>query len=477
MGACTRISTFSGTPASGDVGTISVKVIASDGVATVSDTFDLVIKEPNHAPTVANPIADQNATEDQDFGFTFAANVFSDADGDALSYSATLEDGSSLPSWLSFDAATRTFSGTPVNDNVGSINVKVTASDGKLTATDVFTINTANTNDGPTVDHPISDQAVVLGDDFNFAFAANVFGDVDVGDTLTYSATLEDGGSLPSWLHFDAASRTFSGTPASGDVGPISVKVTASDGDASVTDVFAIDVLSGNHAPTGLVLDNHSVWENSAGGTLVGNLTATDPDTGDSLTYSIDDPSGNFVIVGTALEVANGATLDYETKQHYTVTIRATDEGGLFVETDFIIDIGDLVTVINGHSYGETLVGTIGQDRIRGLGGNDKLKGLAGSDKLDGGKGNDQMAGGGDADTFVFGKRYGTDKISDFNTGLFSHDDVDLSKAVGIGSFRDLVKHHVEGHHGSLYIDADDGSTLILAHTTARDLDKGMFIF
>ncbi len=44
--------------------------------------------------------------------------------------------------------------------------------------------------------------------------ASNTFSDVDVGDTLTYSATLADGTPLPSWLSFDAATQTFSGRQA-----------------------------------------------------------------------------------------------------------------------------------------------------------------------------------------------------------------------------------------------------------------------
>ena len=45
------------------------------------------------------------------------------------------------------------------------------------------------------------------------------FSDVDVGDTLTLSATLADGSPLPAWLSFDPATQTFSGTPLNDDVG------------------------------------------------------------------------------------------------------------------------------------------------------------------------------------------------------------------------------------------------------------------
>src|SRR5439155_25409314 len=103
----------------------------TDGVAVpVATTASLDITPGNDAPTVAHPIADQNATQGNLFTFQFAGNTFNDVDtGDTLSYAATQSDGTSLPSWLVLDTATRTFSGTPANGDVGTIAVKVTASD------------------------------------------------------------------------------------------------------------------------------------------------------------------------------------------------------------------------------------------------------------------------------------------------------------------------------------------------------------
>ena len=49
-------------------------------------------------------------------------------------------------------------------------------------------------------------------------------------DGVTYAATLTDGSALSTvWLTFDPATRTFGGTPASGDVGTLSVRATATD--------------------------------------------------------------------------------------------------------------------------------------------------------------------------------------------------------------------------------------------------------
>ncbi len=65
----------------------------------------------------------------------------------------------------------------------------------------------------PDGSHAIANQSVNEDSALNFQVPSNTFSDVDVGDTLTYSATLADGTALPSWLSFDAATQTFSGTP------------------------------------------------------------------------------------------------------------------------------------------------------------------------------------------------------------------------------------------------------------------------
>lgn len=103
------------------------------------------------APTVANPIANQNAVEDAAFNFQFAANTFSDADlGDTLTYNAQLAGGGALPAWLSFDPVTRTFSGTPTNSDVGTVSIDVIADDGNGgSVTDMFDIIVASAQ-GPS---------------------------------------------------------------------------------------------------------------------------------------------------------------------------------------------------------------------------------------------------------------------------------------------------------------------------------------
>ena len=196
----------------------------------------------NTAPTVATVIPDQTATAATAFSYAFPATTFSDADGDTLTYTATKADGTALPSWLSFSASTRTFSGTPQAADVETVSVKVTASDGSASVSDTFDIVvSAAANTAPTVATVIPDQTATAATAFSYAFPATTFSDAN-GDTLTYTATQADGTALPSWLSFSASTRTFSGTPQAADVATVSVKVTASDGSASVSDTFDIVV-------------------------------------------------------------------------------------------------------------------------------------------------------------------------------------------------------------------------------------------
>ena len=95
----------------------------------------------NHAPVVATPLLDQNATENTAFSYVVPATSFTDPDNDSLSYTASLADGSALPDWLTFDAASRTFSGTPHSTASGTYSVKITATDGSnANVSDSFTL-------------------------------------------------------------------------------------------------------------------------------------------------------------------------------------------------------------------------------------------------------------------------------------------------------------------------------------------------
>ncbi|MBA1244267.1 putative Ig domain-containing protein [Pseudomonas japonica] len=471
----------------------------------------------NHAPVVAAPLADQSATETSPFSYTIPAGAFTDADNDTLTFTATLADGSALPAWLKFDAATRTFSGTPDSNAAGNFNVTVTANDGKagsvadtfalavqdtpaapdttpkvitgtsgkdalvggagddvliggagsdtltggagadtfrftsvtdsyrtastsyadtitdftvgvdkidlsglgytglgngyngtlllqysasanktyiknydadasgqrlelgltgnlvgtLTASDFILNATPPVNHAPVVAAPLADQSAKEATPFSYVIPATSFTDAD-NDTLTFIATLADGSALPSWLTFDASTRTFSGTPDLNAAGTFNVTVTASDGKSgTITDTFTLAV-------------------------------EDTPDT------------GNKVITGTSGK-----------------------------------------DTLTGTAANEQLLGLAGVDTLNGAGGNDILVGGAGADNLTGGTGADIFRFTNLTDSYRSATTSYSDLITDFDV---SQDRLDLA---GLG-FKGLGN----GYNGTLLVqyNSSNGRTYLKSY-------------
>ncbi|MDX1253220.1 MAG: putative Ig domain-containing protein, partial [Gammaproteobacteria bacterium] len=270
--------TLHGTPGNDDVGEFDVIVQGFDMLgASAFHSFRVRVANTNDAPEITTLITDQQATEDASFSFTVPERTFRDVDaGDALTFSATQADGTALPAWLSFDAASRTFSGLPGNGDVGNVSLRIWAADlAGAQASQTFNVAVANVNDAPQAGVTLTDQAARMGSPFAWQLPQGAFVDIDAGDTLTYSARLADGTALPQWLSFDAATGVFSGTPAT--TGRYDIQVTASDlAGARVSQSFALDVAGGNLPPvtsqdTASVIEDRKllVW---------GNVLANDAD-------------------------------------------------------------------------------------------------------------------------------------------------------------------------------------------------------
>ncbi|NCR22877.1 MAG: Ig family protein, partial [Microcystis aeruginosa L111-01] len=113
----------------------------------VDDTLVVTVNPVNDAPTLQQEIANQTATENQPFSFTIPSNTFNDVDGDTLTY--TLATETVLPSGITFNPTTRTFSGTPSDTASGIYNLTVIASDSAgETADDSFSLNVLNAVNG-----------------------------------------------------------------------------------------------------------------------------------------------------------------------------------------------------------------------------------------------------------------------------------------------------------------------------------------
>ncbi|MDQ8199450.1 putative Ig domain-containing protein, partial [Pelagicoccus enzymogenes] len=283
---------LSGTPTNADVGEITILLSASDGEATTSKSFSLYIENTNDGPVVTTNIADQSIDEDNEFSLDISENFADEDIGDSLTFSATLEDGSPLPNWISIDSESGQLSGTPRGTDVGELSIVVTASDGEASVSDTFTLTIENTNDGPVVTHAISDQSVDEDSAFSLDLSSN-FADQDIGDTLTYTATLANGDPLPAWLILDPASGQISGTPGNSDVGEIEITVTASDGEASVSDSFTLSVENTNDGPTVTTSINDTTTKEDNAFTLDTSNNFHDPDLSDTLSYTATLENGD----------------------------------------------------------------------------------------------------------------------------------------------------------------------------------------
>jgi len=77
---------------------------------------------------------------------------------------------------------------------------------------------------------------------------------------------------------------------------------------------------------------------------------------------------------------------------------------------------GDGDDTLSGGSGDDVLYGEYGNNQLRGDDGNDSLYGSYGEDTLDGGAGNDRLEGSYGNDTYVFGRGYGQDVISEYDS-------------------------------------------------------------
>lgn len=181
-----------------------------------------------------------------------------------------------------------------------------------------------------------------------------------------------------------------------------------SQGIRHLTDANGMHVLQ----PVVPLLSAAKAQEGAATGTAVGDLTATDPNPGDGLSFSlVDSAGGRFKIVGNQIQVANGVLLDYEQAASHTIVVRATDAGGLVTDTSFTISLDDVAA--------ETLTGTSASEVLKGGAGKDAFSGAGGDDRLWGGLGHDTLAGGTGRDAFVFdtkpSRSANRDTIGDFS--------------------------------------------------------------
>ena len=233
-----------------------------------------------------------------------------------------------------------------------SVALTVTVTDaGGLTGTADVAVTVVNVDEAPSA--PMvrnADSLSVAENDAGVSVTSLADSTDPEGDAITYTVDddrfevtsgqvlkLKDGVSLD---HEDGAS--------------VELTLTASDpaGNESATTTVTVAVTDVNEAPS-ITASGGSVDENAAGAPIAGaNVSATDPDDGDTQKFTTDND--DFEVVAGALKLVDGASLNYEDGESVTVKVTVEDSDGLSDSADVTVTVGDV---------NEDPSITLGQDR------------------------------------------------------------------------------------------------------------------
>uniref|UniRef100_UPI00055C32DF putative Ig domain-containing protein n=1 Tax=Stenoxybacter acetivorans TaxID=422441 RepID=UPI00055C32DF len=381
----------------------NIEVLAIDPSGEqAAQTFALAIQSGNHAPAVGTLIDAQTLTENSEWTFRLPENAFTDPDGDTLTYRIN-----AAPAWLHFDEATKTLSGTPPKGSVGSLSIEVLAIDPSgEQAAQTFILEIQSSNHAPEIGVSLNPHTAETDSTWTFTLPENAFTDED-GDLLNLTATLENGEALPEWLHFDANSRTFSGTAPAEAIGNHSILITAKDlHGAAVSQTWTLAIQAADNQGTGNEgTDGDDTLSGGSGNDVLNGKGGNDFLEGGDGDDILNGGDGDDVLYGDAGddELHGGSGDDY-------------------------LDGGDGNNVLDGGDGNDALYGSAGDDELHGGSGDDYLDGGEGNNNLDGGSGSDTLniygggnsvySGGAGGDVFqVFHRGAGIQTITDFEAG------------------------------------------------------------
>ncbi len=339
---------------------VTVTVTDNGSVPGLTDTIDVTINinDLNEAPVFSTTTATRSVNENVTVGTGIGAVVSATDvdDGDSLTYTLSGTDASHFDI-VSTSGQLQTKSDLD-HETKDSYTVIVTATDtGTPGLTDMITV-TINVND-------VNDRPEFTdGTSATRSIAENTAANMNIGtpvgaddkdknadntqkDTLTYTLEGTDAASFNIVSTSGQLQTKVALDKETKDSYSVTVKVTDNSGDTSTNSAsipVTITVTNVNEAPT-FATDTltFSVGENTASNQNIGTaVTATDPDSGDSLSYSLDTTSdATFDIDTNTGQIKTEATLDHETKDSYSVTVTATDEGSLTATKSVTINVTD----------------------------------------------------------------------------------------------------------------------------------------
>ena len=183
----------------------------------------------------------------------------------------------------------------------------------------------------------VSDSGVVADTNVQLTALSDgfvaTFGAPDANGEGVYARRFNNNGSAAS----DAV--LINATTTGDQVAPTVVELA----DGSIKAVWGSDHSGDSDIyQTTLTFDQQvGVDENAQPGTVVGRVSATDPD-GDALTFSlIDDAGGRFAIDPNTGIVSVASVLDFESASSHQLEVRVTDANGEFSDQSYVVSVKD----------------------------------------------------------------------------------------------------------------------------------------
>jgi Ca2+-binding RTX toxin-like protein len=263
-------------------------------------------------------------------------------------------------------------------------------------------------NNKPTLVLSLADQIFADNSSFSYVVPESTFDDQDEGDVLQLTATLPNGDPLPGWLTFNPSTRTFIYNPAVQPVSAgtgITVKVTASDGSADVSDEFVITVVEGRGAAIVGTDGNDTIngtfrgeaINGGAGNDVIGGAGGDDViDGGSGADLLVGDAGSDILIGGDGDDALNGAEgadvlrggTGSDFAYYYYISSGVAASIGVSADLQFVNNNSGVAV---GDSYDsiENLYGTISGDTLSGNELTNIIYGEQGDDVIDGRDGND----------------------------------------------------------------------------------------
>jgi Ca2+-binding RTX toxin-like protein len=228
---------------------------------------------------------------------------------------------------------------------------------------DIANMATSYVNQAPSLGSGVADHRVDTAVSTQFTVLAGSFLDPDLMDQFVYTAALESGSALPSWLTF--SNGTFTANPTATHYGAFNIRVTATDaGGAAVSDVFTLTVADSDQYLVGTA-DNDVLTAKTGNDTLDGGAGAD----------QMSGKKGNDIYF---VDVAGDTVIEATNEGNDTVRSTINHTLGSNVENLTLLGTANLSGT--GNSATNILIGNSGNNTLSGLGGADIMQGGAGSD-------------------------------------------------------------------------------------------------